>query len=140
MDRFAAQRERFRDSPFIVDVGIELVSLSDGEAEVALDVPHRLTNRVGGAHGGVIATIVDIVLAQAIRTRLGRTRLVATVEMKVNYLAPGRPGRLRAVARAVRVGGTLGTATCEVLDPGGSVIAIGSGTYRILGRATPPSA
>lgn len=127
--------DRFHDSPFIADLGIEQSRLGDGEAEVSLEVPHRLTNRVGGAHGGVIATVVDVVMAQAIRSRLVPGQLVATVEMKVNYLAPGRAGRLRGLAKAVRVGGTLATATAEVYDADGTLLAIGSGTFRVLSRA-----
>jgi acyl-CoA thioesterase len=126
--------ERFLDSPFIADLGMRLDRAADGEAEVSVDIPPRLTNRVGGAHGGVIASVVDVVMAQAIRTRLPKGRLVATVEMKVNYLAPGRSATIRATGRTLRVGGTLGTATAEVFDGDGALLAVGSGTYRVLMR------
>lgn len=126
--------DRFHDSPFIADLGIRLDRAEDGEAEVSVDIPHRLTNRVGGAHGGVIASVIDVVMAQAVRSRLPKGKLVATVEMKVNYLAPGRSAAIRATARAVRVGGTLGTATAEVFDGAGALLAVGSGTYRVLTR------
>jgi uncharacterized protein (TIGR00369 family) len=54
---------------------------------------------------------------------------VATIDLRVDYLRPALRGDLAAVARAVKVGRTVGVADVELRDQKGAVVAIGRGAY-----------
>ena len=116
-------------SPFHRLIGLELVRAEGGEAEMRL--PWR--EEFGRAddsdwyHGGVLAALIDIAGDYAIASRL--ERWVATIDLRVDYLRPALKGELVAVARAVKVGRTVGVADVELRDAKGAVVAIGRAAY-----------
>ena len=81
-------------------------------------------------HGGAISTLVGISMTEAIGTTVaeGGERPV-TVEMKVNYMAPGFPGSSNA---RVRKGGKRVTVVEVVQEEDGEVVALANGTYTIV--------
>src|SRR5690242_18097061 len=80
-------------------VGVEEpVSTTEGRARVMLHAEERHTNPAGTIHGGVIATLVDIAMGSAVRSLSRDGEVPVTIEMKINYLEPGRPGVLVAQA------------------------------------------
>lgn len=118
-------------SPYAAALGIRIVSAHDGHAccEIA-DVSALPGNRVGAAHGGLLATLLDVTLAAAVRSAAPDSNSFATVSLNLHFLAPGH-GRLAANATAVRVGRTLGFAQGAVVDEGGSTVAIASGSFKL---------
>jgi uncharacterized protein (TIGR00369 family) len=78
-------------------------------------------------HGGIISALIDIAGDYAIASKLGRW--VATIDLRVDYLRPAREGPLIALARAVKVGRTVGVADVELRDGQGAVVAIGRCAY-----------
>ncbi len=74
-------------------VGTELAEAGDGRAVVRMRAGDRHLNPGGTVHGGAISTLVDVSMAEAIRTAVAdEDERPVTVEMKVNFMAPGRPG------------------------------------------------
>lgn len=120
-------------SPFQRLLGLELVRAEDGVVEMRL--PWR--DELGRAddsdwyHGGVISALIDIAGDYAIASRLGRG--VPTIDLRVDYLRPARRGELRALARAVKVGRTVGVADVELRDANDAVVAIGRCAYSTAG-------
>jgi uncharacterized protein (TIGR00369 family) len=120
---------RVDHSPFHRLLGIELVRAEDGAVEMRL--PWR--DELGRAddsdwyHGGVISALIDIAGDYAIASKLGRG--VPTIDLRVDYLRPARRGTLRALARAVKVGRTVGVADVELRDASDAVVAIGRCAY-----------
>jgi uncharacterized protein (TIGR00369 family) len=74
-------------------------------------------------HGGIIATLIDIAGHAALAVKLGHR--VPTVDMRVDFLRPAIGSDLRAVARVLRVGRTVGVTDVEVIDDAGRAIAAG---------------
>jgi uncharacterized protein (TIGR00369 family) len=110
-------------------IGLELVRAEAGEVEMRLPWRDGLgrSDDSDWYHGGVISALIDIAGDYAIASRLGRW--VATIDLRVDYLRPARRGELRALARAVKVGRTVGVADVELRDAQGTLVAIGRCAY-----------
>ena len=80
---------------------IRFTEVGPGRCVAELEVGTHLLNPFGAAHGAVLASLVDHVLGSAVFPIVPRGTWPATLEFKLNYLAPTRPGTLRAVARVV---------------------------------------
>lgn len=74
-------------------------------------------------HGGIVAALIDIAGHASLAAKLGRR--VPTVDMRVDYLRPAVDSDLRAVARVLRAGRTLGVVDVEVIDDAGRAVAAG---------------
>lgn len=111
-------------------LGMKLSSLRPGRAVLTLDAGRRHSHPQG-IHGGVLAALADTALAMAVFTRVPASAWISTVEMKINYLAPHRRGRLRASARVLRQGKRLAVGEVEIRNAGGELIAKSLLTYSI---------
>ena len=116
-------------SPFQRLLGLEMVRAEDGMVEMRL--PWRDELGRDWFHGGVISALIDIAGDYAIASKLGRG--VATIDLRVDYLRPARRGDLRALARAVKVGRTVGVADVELRDANDAVVAVGRCAYSTAG-------
>lgn len=115
-------------SPFQAGLGLRLVSMDADRFVVDLPWKPSLARKSGSeqVHGGVIAAVLDVAGDYALAGRLGH--FVPTVDLRCDYLRPAT-GDLRAVARVVRCGRTLGVADIVITDSAGREVAIGRGTY-----------
>lgn len=120
-------------SPFHRLIGLELVRAEEGEVELRLGWREEFRRADGSDwyHGGIISALIDIAGDYAIASRLGRW--VPTIDLRVDYLRPAREGTLTAVARAVKVGRTVGVADIELRDAKGAVVAVGRCAYSTSG-------
>ena len=82
-------------------LGIRFTEVGPGRCVAEVDVGEHLLNPFGAAHGAVLASLVDHVLGSAVFPLVPRGTWPATLEFKVNYLAPTRPGILRASSRVL---------------------------------------
>lgn len=82
-------------------LGIRFTSVEPGSCVAEIDVEDHLLNPFGAAHGAVMASLVDHVLGSAVFPLVPLGTWPATLEFKINYLAPTRPGILRATSRVV---------------------------------------
>ncbi len=116
-------------------VGAELSEAGDGRAVVRLRAGGRHLNPGGTVHGGAISTLVDVSMAEAIGTTVPEEdERPVTVEMKVNYMAPGRPGSIFSEARVRKGGKRVTVVEAEVVqEDDGEVVALATGTYTIVG-------
>jgi uncharacterized protein (TIGR00369 family) len=116
-------------SPFHRLIGLELVRADDGVVEMRLPWRDELGRADGSDwfHGGVLSALIDIAGDYAIAAKLGRG--VPTIDLRVDYLRPARRGELRAVARALKVGRTIGVADVELRDAAGALVAVGRCAY-----------
>lgn len=80
---------------------IRFTEVEPGRCVAELDVGEHLLNPFGAAHGAVLASLVDHVLGSAVFPIVPRGTWPATLEFKINYLAPTRPGVLRASSRVL---------------------------------------
>lgn len=116
-------------------LGIRFLSVEAGRCVAELEVGEHLLNPFGAAHGAVLASLVDHMLGSAVFPIIPRGTWPATLEFKLNYLAPTRPGILRATSRVVSL--TRKTAVVAVdCENDGRLVGTALGTLAL----TPPKA
>jgi len=128
--RYAEIRSRFARAGPVRMLGMKLASLRRGRAELTLD-PEPRHSHLDGVHGGVLAALADTAMALSVWTLVPTSTRIATVEMKINYLAPHRRGRLRAEARVLRLGKRLAVGEAEIRDRRRELIAKSLMTYSL---------
>jgi uncharacterized protein (TIGR00369 family) len=129
----ATAREHALESPFVDHLGARLVAAADGASEVVLPLGEPHLNAWQVAHGGVTMTLADIALATAARSLADDGVGVVTVEMKVNFMQPGR-GELRAYGRVLHRSTTMAYCEGEVRDSEGHFVAKALGTFKYMRR------
>lgn len=117
--------------PFINELGVEFISAADGRAVVALDIAPWHLNSWAMAHGGVLMSLLDVVMAVASRSLDANAGGGITVEMKTSFLQPAHAGtRLIASGHAFHRSGSMAFCDGEVRDTGDRLIAKGMGTFK----------
>jgi uncharacterized protein (TIGR00369 family) len=125
-------KERIRLSPFHQWAGLQLVSVGEGRAELAMDLhPHHF-NPQGIVHGGIITAVADSAIGLALRSRLPAGLTHRTAQLNVHFLAKGEGNRLVGRGRAVHLGQRMGYGEGEVLDVEGRLLARATGTFIVL--------
>src|SRR5690606_40695681 len=89
--------------PFANHCRIERVEVTSQRAVYAVDVVAPLTNSRDTAHGGLLMTLFDIALGQAVLAAAADATSFATVQMNVEFIKPGS-GRIRAECRTTHAG------------------------------------
>jgi uncharacterized protein (TIGR00369 family) len=115
-------------------MGTELSSTEEGRAVVSLQTEEWHLNASGTVHGGVVATLIDVAMAEALNTMTEEDEQPFTIEVKVNYMEPAQQGTLTATAQ-VRKGSKRATIVeAEVVhEDSDEVVALASGTYAPIG-------
>jgi uncharacterized protein (TIGR00369 family) len=121
------------ESPFVDNLGVQLVKAADGASEVLMPLAGGHLNTWGIAHGGVTMTLADVALAMAARSLAADGIGVVTVEMKVNFMQPGR-GELRAFGRVLHRSTTMAYCEGEIRDSEGHFVAKALGTFKYMRR------
>jgi len=106
--------------------------LAPGRATIELPVAERFANPMGTLHGGVLCDIADAAMGLAYAAELERGETFTTLELKINFLKPVWRAHLRAEAKVVKRGRTVGLVECDVLDDKGSLVARASSTCLTL--------
>ena len=115
-------------SLFCEDLGIELLEWSNGHSVIALEVTQRLGNRLGMAHGGVIATLADQALGLAWRSAAPDRTPGGTINLSINFIAPGN-GRLSAEGQLVKLTGSCAFCEGKIYNAQRELIATAQGAF-----------
>lgn len=103
-----------------------------GEVEVSFEATEDFLNPAGTVQGGFLTAMLDDTMGPALAATLDDGQYGTTIDLKVSFLRPAKPGRLTGRGRIVHRGGTIAFLAGELLDESGQVVAIGSATTRIL--------
>lgn len=122
--------------PFNKMLGIRADRIERGN--VRLELPWR-DEFIGdplkrAIHGGVISTLADVAGGMAVWSSLEDPMArVSTIDLRVDYLRPGKPHVVLADAVLVRLGGRIAVADVKLFHPGGEgePIATGKGVYAV---------
>lgn len=129
----ASVLRRLQPAPFWDHVGAELVEVVPGSAIVRVPARPEFGRSGGGgaysAHGGIVATTIDMAASCALITLLGEDEGRATLDLSVHYLAPARAD-IVASATVRRRGGRTAVVDIE-LESGGEIVALGRATFVI---------
>lgn len=123
--------------PFREVIGAQVVEAGHGRSTVRMPASEHTQNNMGMVHGGALCTLADAAIGTALRSALGPGDAIATLEMKMNFIAPGR-GDLLARARVLHVGGTTAVGEVEIEDLQGRLVAKGLATFYVKRGAVEP--
>ncbi|MBS0971035.1 thioesterase family protein [Chimaeribacter arupi] len=134
------------DMPFNRELGLELAAFD--EQHVELTFTHQ-TRLVGNAaqrilHGGVIASVLDVAAGlacvgsallrhdelteQTLRERMAK---MGTIDLRVDYLRPGRGDHFITTSSLLRAGNKVAVARAELHNDAGLHIASATATYLV---------
>lgn len=109
-------------------MGMQLVSITPGQAVLTMKVRDDQLNGHRMAHGGAIFTLADSAFAFACNSY---NQIVVAQTNTINYITPGQPGEtLRAEAREVSRTGRSGVYDVTVLGEDGRTVALFRGQSR----------
>lgn len=114
-------------------LGIRFTQVEPGRCVAEIDIGEHLLNPFGAAHGAVLASLVDHVLGSAVYPLVPRGTWPATLEFKLNYLAPTRPGTLRASSQVLSLSKRTAVVSVDC-DNDGRLVGTALGTIAL----TPP--
>jgi len=121
--------------PFNKYLGMRFVEIAEGHVRVELPFrPEFIGNpEIPALHGGVISTTLDTAGGVAVWSQARPMDRVSTVDLRVDYLRPGRGEKLIVVAEVVRLGNRVGVAELRAFHPGASdrPVAAGMGVYNV---------
>jgi uncharacterized protein (TIGR00369 family) len=127
--------------PFNRVLGLRIESLDTEAPRLRFDMrPELVGNPVRQIlHGGVISATLDVVggLAIALASLAAKPELstvaqfpnIGTIDLRVDYLRPGRGKYFVATGRVVRLGGRVAVVHMELVNDTGEQIATGSAAY-----------
>lgn len=87
-------------------LGLELIDIGEARAEMRLPYSPRLVGNpeTGVLHGGAISALMDAVSGTAVFMALPRPMVIATLDLRIDYLKPAAAGRdVRCRARCYKV-------------------------------------
>ncbi|MFX1517282.1 MAG: PaaI family thioesterase [Promethearchaeota archaeon] len=112
-------------SPFFNLLGIKLNEFTYGEAFLELEIKKEHIQIHGVVHGGVLAAMIDAAGALATVTQIEGPNSATTIEMKINYLASAKKGKLFAHGHCIKLGKTIGVSEATITDVNKKKIAHG---------------
>lgn len=122
-----------RDHPFADHLGLVVRSAGDGRSQATLLVDGRHINPHGVVHGAVLFALADTGMGRALYTRLAPNQSCATIEIKINFLAPVQGGEIRCDTELLRLGRSVAHLESR-LHAGDQLVATASGHFAVFER------
>ena len=118
--------------PLLRTLDIRLTEIGERHAVMEVEVSDKHRNYFGGAHGGLVATLVDTVCFFP-RPFLPSGRLVTTSNLNVHYIRAAVPGDcLVARSEVLHLGKRTATLSVRVVDGEERLIAHGTVSLMVL--------
>jgi uncharacterized protein (TIGR00369 family) len=119
-------------------LGYEGGIFEDGRVIMTLEPAEFHYNPLGVVHGGVLATLLDTVMACAVHTKLPPGDSYTTLDINVSFVRAVtlKSGRVRAVGEVIHIGRRSATARAELVDAEGRLCAHATSTCMILRAET----
>ena len=126
----ACAKAMWADDQACRDLGMRILRVAPGEAELSMPVEARMVNGHGICHGGYIFTLADSAFAYACNSF---NRRAVAQSNTITYLRPAKLGD-RLTARGVQTtsAGRSGITDVTVFDQEGRVIAVFRGLSRSI--------
>lgn len=131
------RRNVFNRVAFTRWMGVRREFSVDGRARLVVDSRPELENMIQSIHGGVVLTLLDVVMASAAVSKVDFAQTAVTLNLNSSFLRPGK-GRLVADGELLEVTDGIAHCRAEVRDASGETVARGLGTFRYLSLAALP--
>ena len=132
-----AARQFIESLPLGRALGMELVAIGDGHAEIAMPYDERLIGdpRTGVIHGGAVSTLMDTCGGAAVMSHPQSAAGTATIDLRIDYMRPATPGqRIRARADCYHVTRSVAFVRATAFDEDGTrpvATATGAFTFKM---------
>jgi uncharacterized protein (TIGR00369 family) len=115
-------------------IGVNGMTVEKGKVSLGFDPADFHYNALGTVHGGVIATVIDMVLGSAVHSTLkaGQGFTTLTLELKYHRAVTAKSGHLTATAEIVTRGREIVTAHAQLVDKNDRLFANATSTLMIL--------
>jgi molybdopterin converting factor subunit 1 len=121
-----------RPPNYVELLGIRPLHAEPGHVRFEFTATEEFLNPAGVVQGGFITAMLDETMGPTALSLLGPGHMVPTLELKVSFLRPVRPGRLIADGRVVHMGKSVGFLESSLTDEDGNVVATASATARVV--------
>jgi uncharacterized protein (TIGR00369 family) len=119
-------------SPYFSLISMEIKELEWGASVLEVELEEKHLQPFGYVHGGAIASVIDAATFWAVFPQVKDRMGLTTVEIKANFLAPVRKGKLVVKGRCIKMGRTLALGEAYVNSAEGTLIAHGTATMMIV--------
>jgi uncharacterized protein (TIGR00369 family) len=109
-----------------------VISMEGGRAVIEYEAGLHMCHSGGVVQGGFVTGWIDAAMAHAVIGQFGRDVAPMTLEVKVSFYAPARPGLVIAEAWIERAGKTTCFVEGALKDSAGAVLAKASSTLRLV--------
>lgn len=116
--------------PFAEKLGVRLLHRRAGDVAIGLDLTEDHMNSWQMAHGGVIMSMLDIVMGMSAKTLDDASSGATTVELKTNFLKAAT-GLIVARGLAQRAGRSLVFVEGEIRNNDQLLFARATGTFKL---------
>ena len=132
--------------PFNKLIGIKIDTITPETAIIRVDMKEDLVGNFEKKilHGGVISTVLDFtggVIAQiqllkemrdaSAEEIIKRFTGMGTIDMRIDYIRPGRGNYFLATGHLMRLGNKVAVARTEMTDDKDLLLAVGTSTYLV---------
>ena len=126
--------------PFNKIIGLRLLEAAEGKAKLEFDFKNDLIGNfsLGILHGGVISSALDVAGGFAVQAHFNDDDpfyAMGTVDMRIDFLRPGKGERFTATGQVMRPGRILSTTRMELVNEAGDLLAIGQAVYRVTAKS-----
>jgi uncharacterized protein (TIGR00369 family) len=124
--------------PFFNLIGLELLDLKPRWSRTRLTHRADLNQPAGIMHGGVIASLIDTGIAQALllteefQAVRAEGGALVSVDLRVRYLRPVTAGAITCESNIVHLGRKIVHASSLVTNDAGKEVALGESIYMIV--------
>jgi len=119
-------------SPYFSLLSMKIKDLEWGTSVLEVQLEEKHLQPFGFVHGGAIASVMDAATFWAVFPQVKDGMGLTTVEIKVNFLAPVKEGKLVAKGRCIKIGKTLALGDATIYDAKGNLLAHGTATMMIV--------
>jgi uncharacterized protein (TIGR00369 family) len=132
-----AWRAAFDAFAFHQYLGIEVEERGSGHARISIETGPKVDGGIGGSvHGGILASLVDIAMLEAVFPTFGEgDQPGGTIDLSITYLRPTLGSRVTAEANVVRRGRRIITTEVDIRDDQERLCARGRVLYMVTHAA-----
>lgn len=106
-----------------------------GMIEVGFTGQKAFCNPAGFVQGGFLAAMLDDTMGPAVLVRSDGALFTPTIELKVSFIVPARPGLLIGRGRIVHLGSSIAFLEGSLFGPDEQLLARGSASARLVPTA-----
>ena len=113
-------------------IGFELTHIEDGYSEGSAPMKPFLRQQDGKFHGGVIATVADLVTGLAAFSLVAPDDRLVTSDLKISYFSPGTGDAIFARGWVIKPGKRLHYCEAEIYDTRGDEMVLIAKAFAIM--------